>query len=152
MAIGSFELDLDCADIEDGSAHCTLKTNTNMETTVSAKSLPADAECSDNAKVYQSWQLEGWHRQYRLTPGAAVTPPPNDTGPSFTLRNVANGGVFECAPLANKSENVFSGVCAQATALASVSGSAAANTTATFQFDPVLDMLVISQSWECSPE
>jgi len=152
LATGSFKLDLSCAnDEEDDSTHCALKTGTNspslqVKTVPSAPRLAADAPCSENEKVYQSWQLENWRRQYRLTPGDIDSPPTDDTGPSFTLNNLANGGVFECAPAGNKTEGVFNGACKQATG-----AGAAANSTATFQFDPVFDMLTINQNWECGP-
>ncbi|KAI8946150.1 hypothetical protein F4801DRAFT_79975 [Xylaria longipes] len=152
MATGSFNLDLDCKNDEDGSAHCTLKSQTTspglqVNTVPGAPRLAANATCEDNAKVYQSWQLANWRRQYKLTPGDPVSPPPMDSGPSFTLLNQANGGVFECAPGNKTEENVFDGTCTQAGG-----ADAAENTEATFRFDPVLDMLFVTQSWNCGAE
>ncbi|KAI3319777.1 hypothetical protein HD806DRAFT_249653 [Xylariaceae sp. AK1471] len=150
LATGSFQLDLDCKSAEDESTHCALKSKTTnptlqVRTVPSAPRLPATAPCEDNAKVYQSWQLEDWHRQYRLTPGDTVTPPSMDSGPSFTLRNMANGGVFKCAPSGNKTEaDIFNGACTQTAGVGAI-----ANTIAAFQFDPALDMLAITQHWEC---
>ncbi|TGJ84869.1 hypothetical protein E0Z10_g3935 [Xylaria hypoxylon] len=152
MATGSFSLDLDCKTASDESAHCTLKSKTTspglqVKTVPGAPRLAANATCDDNAKVYQSWQLENWRRQYRLTPGVPVSPPPMDSGPSFTLRNIANGGVFECVPGNKTQDNIFDGACTQAAGSSTV-----ANAKASFQFDPVLDMLVITESWECGAE
>ncbi|KAI0542553.1 hypothetical protein GGR58DRAFT_497098 [Xylaria digitata] len=152
MATGSLNLDLDCKTSDDESTHCTLKSTTTspglqVNTVPGAPRLAANATCEDNAKVYQSWQLQNWRRQYKLTPGDPVTPPPMDSGPSFTLRNMANGGVFECTPGDKTKDNIFDGTCTR------VEGSAvAANSKASFRFDPVLDMLVITESWECGAE
>ncbi|KAI1122289.1 hypothetical protein F5Y10DRAFT_271253 [Nemania abortiva] len=150
MATGSFNLDLDCTNADDESTHCTMKSRTTslqVTTVPGAPRLAANASCEDNTKVYQSWQLENWHRQYKLTPGDPVTPPPMDSGPSFTLRNLANGGVFDCAPGNRTEDIVFDGVCTPA-----AGASAVENTKASFRFDPVLDMLVITQNWECGAE
>ncbi|KAI0402268.1 hypothetical protein F4802DRAFT_576522 [Xylaria palmicola] len=154
LATGSFKLDLDCQDAADASSHCTLKSKTTsaalqVRTTPSAPRLAANATCEDNARAYQSWQLEDWRRQYRLTPGSPVTAPPAaDSGPSFTLRNLANGGAFQCTPEVNKTaEGVFNGICTQPTA-AGVRA-AAASTRASFKFDPALDILVVTQNWDC---
>jgi hypothetical protein len=150
IATGSFKLDLDCQNAEDESTHCSLKSKTanptlQVSTVPSAPQLPATASCEDNAKAYQSWQLEDWHRQYRSAPGDITTPPAMDSGPSFTLRNMANGGVFKCAPSGNKTEaNIFDGACTQA-----AGAGALATTTAAFQFDPALDLLSVTQRWEC---
>ncbi|KAJ8124033.1 hypothetical protein ONZ43_g147 [Nemania bipapillata] len=118
-----------------------------VKTVTGAPRLATNASCEDNTKVYQSWQLENWRRQYKLTPGEPVTPPPMDSGPSFTLRNLANGGVFECVPGNKTDDNVFEGLCTQA-----ADTGALANTKASFRFDPVLDMLVVTQNWECGTE
>ncbi|KAJ2992200.1 hypothetical protein NUW58_g2244 [Xylaria curta] len=149
MATGSFNLDLDCKTADDESAHCTLKSKATspslqIKTIPAAPRLAANATCGDNEKVYQSWQLENWRRQYRLTPGNPVTPPPMDSGPAFTLRNMANGDVFECAPEKKTEENVFGGAC--------IHTSVSASTKASFRFDPALDLLVVTQSWECGAE
>ncbi|TRX90599.1 hypothetical protein FHL15_008572 [Xylaria flabelliformis] len=152
MATGSFNLDLDCKNDDDGSTHCTLKSATTTpalqaKTVPGAPRLAANATCEDNAKVYQSWQLENWHRQYKLTPGDPASPPQNDSGPSFSLHNLANGGVFECVPGKKTEENVFDGTCTQA-----AGANVAANTEATFRFDPVLDMLFVTQNWTCGAD
>ncbi|KAI0466782.1 hypothetical protein F4859DRAFT_496645 [Xylaria cf. heliscus] len=67
-----------------------------------------------------------------------------DSGPSFTLHNLANGGVFECAPGNKTEENIFDGTCTQV-----AGANVAADTEATFRFDPMLDMLFVTQSWSC---
>ncbi|KAI1742799.1 hypothetical protein F4680DRAFT_463765 [Xylaria scruposa] len=147
MATGSFLLDLDCKDDEDGT-HCTLKSATPPLQAKTVPGLPQLAEtCEDNAKVYQSWQLENWHREYKLAPGDPASPPSMDSGPSFTLHNLANGAVFECQPGNKTEENVFDGTCTQA-----AGANVAANTEATFRFDPVLDMLFITQKWDCGAD
>lgn len=153
IATGSFKLDLECKKTTaDQGAHCTLKSKTTtpalqVRTVPGSPRLAANATCRDNSKVYQSWQLENWYRQYKLTPGDPVTPPPSDSGPSFTLRNLANGGVFECTPGKKASDSSFHGTCTQA----AVAG-AAVHTTTSFRFDPVLDMLVVTQRWACGAE
>ncbi|KAI0104339.1 heterokaryon incompatibility protein-domain-containing protein [Nemania sp. FL0031] len=151
MATGSFNLDLDCKNADDESTHCTMKSKSSpglqVTTVPGAPRLAANASCEDNTKVYQSWQLENWHRQYKLTPGDPITPPPGDSGPSFTLRNLANGGVFDCAPGNKTEDNVFDGVCT-----AAAGANVATNTKASFRFDPILDMLVVTQKWECGAE
>ncbi|GAW27392.1 putative UPF0061 protein [Rosellinia necatrix] len=149
LATGSFKLDLACENDDDESVHCTLKTKTTgpslqVQTVPGVPSLPAGAPCEDNARVYQSWQLENWRRQYQLTPGDPVTPPPMDSGPSFKLRNLASGDAFECVPGNKTEDNVFDGLCTQA--------AAAASTRASFRFDPMLDILVVTQHWECGAE
>ncbi|KAI1810439.1 hypothetical protein GGS20DRAFT_594393 [Poronia punctata] len=154
MATGSFELGLNCTEDEDETTHCTLNTKTTspslqVKTVASPPRLSDNASCSDNGKVYQSWQVENWQRQYKLIPGDTESPPSEDTGPSFTLESLANGGVFECAPTVNVTETgVFDGACKQTTGVG-VGAGAAANSTAAFQFDPLLDILSITQDWEC---
>ncbi|KAI1169703.1 hypothetical protein F4777DRAFT_572179 [Nemania sp. FL0916] len=150
MAVGSFNLDLDCQDAGDESAHCTLKSKTlQVKTVPGTPQLAANATCQENAGVYQSWQLENWRRQYKLTPGNPSSLPAEDSGPSFTLRNLANGGVFACTPGTETEDNSFNGTCTQT---ARGRGLAVANTAASFRFDPVLDMLVVTQHWECGAE
>ncbi|KAK5625410.1 hypothetical protein RRF57_001126 [Xylaria bambusicola] len=150
MATGSFNLDLDCENADDESTHCALKTKTTspglqFKTVASAPRLGADATCGENAKVYQSWQLQNWQRQYMLTPGEPAIPPAMDSGPSFKLRNMANGGVFDCTPGNKTADGVFDGACAPA-------AGTAPNSKVSFRFDPVLDMLAVTQRWECGAE
>lgn len=152
MATGSFKLNLDCANDEDESIHCTMPSPTTtpalqVNTVPGAPRLSANATCDENAEVYQSWQLENWRRQYMLTPGDPVTPPPMDSGPSFTLRSMANNDVFECAPGNATADGVFNGTCEAAEGTAGME-----STEASFRFDPALDMLVITQRWECGVE
>ncbi|KAI0432747.1 hypothetical protein F5Y09DRAFT_353053 [Xylaria sp. FL1042] len=152
MATGSFNLDLACENADDDSTHCALKSKTTgpslqVNTVPSVPRLATNATCQENAQVYQSWQLQNWRRQYMLTPGDPISPPAMDSGPSFTLRNMANGGMFDCTPGNKTQDNIFDGSCTQA-----ASTSMATNTKASFQFDPVLDMLAITQHWECGTE
>ncbi|KAJ8131733.1 hypothetical protein O1611_g1889 [Lasiodiplodia mahajangana] len=60
---------------------------------------------------------------------------------------MANGGVFDCTPGNKTEDNVFDGVCT-----AAAGANVATNTKASFRFDPVLDMLVVTQNWECGAE
>ncbi|KAI0813602.1 hypothetical protein GGR55DRAFT_635045 [Xylaria sp. FL0064] len=152
MATGSFNLDLDCASADDDGTHCALKSKTTgpglqVNTVPSAPGLASNATCQDNARVYQSWQLQNWRRQYMFTPGDLTSPPSMDSGPSFTLRNMANGGMFDCTPGNETEDNKFNGSCTQA-----ANTTMATNTKASFQFDPVLDMLVVTQHWDCGAE
>ncbi|KAI1300608.1 hypothetical protein F5Y03DRAFT_397085 [Xylaria venustula] len=152
MATGSFNLDLDCENATDESTSCTLKSSTTspglqVKTVPSAPRLALNSTCDENAKAYQSWQLDNWQRQYMLTPGDPITPPPMDSGPSFTLHNIANGDIFDCTPGSETKNNTFDGTCTQA-----AHSSMPTNTKASFHFDPVLDMLRITQNWECGAE
>lgn len=134
LAVGSVKLDaLDCTAAEEGSAVCMLPAGT--QPTLTTKGGPAHLEsgasCPARSETYQSWQLEQWVREYGLPPGS--TTPGSDTGPSFTLKNMANSDVFNCAPLAHEN-GTFAGNCEWAGA-----GNATDATTATFTFDPQLD-------------
>ncbi|KAI1258735.1 hypothetical protein F5Y18DRAFT_444019 [Xylariaceae sp. FL1019] len=147
MARGSVHLDLDCTTDTDNTTHCELRGNSTTASlsvsTKSVSSIGSNATCEDNSKAYQSWQLEDWHRQYELAPGSTTSSPSSDTGPSFTLRNLANNGVFNCTPSPEAAENVFQGNCTAAGA------SSPYVTSASFQFDPELDILSITERYTC---
>ncbi|KAH9987436.1 hypothetical protein F4779DRAFT_284989 [Xylariaceae sp. FL0662B] len=145
LATGSIHIDMDCATDDEGSETCILKgASDGSSLTVSTQGGPARVEagstCTDNSERYQSWQLENWLRQYERDPGSSSTL--SDTGPSFTLRNMANTDVFDCTTSGNEN-NTFDGTC---TPVAEESSTTA---TATFSFDPQLDMLIVTQSWDC---
>ena len=81
-----------------------------------------------------------------MSPGSAVpgstTPPPEDTGPSFVLRNMAGNDVFSCATSVKGNETVR-GAC-------NLTSGEESATTADFTFDPEYDMLTVTQHWACS--
>jgi hypothetical protein len=140
LATGSQFLDLNCT--TDATTHCVAKNDgprtsaISVNTTQAAAPLNATALCADNRARYQSWSLERWQRSYTLYPG--TTKEVNDTGPSFTLRNMANSDVFRCATTGKKGD-VFEGTC---------SGDAK-GTTAKFTFEPKGYFLTLTQSWSC---
>jgi len=157
-------LNLTCTAPKEGvQSHCTLAGNTNRPSqsvlTVSTAQIAAPASngsaaatCADGVKAYQSWQVERWSRQYDLQAGSwagpgSTAPPAGDSGPSFTLRSLAGGrDVFDCKP-SGRTNGTWVGACAPATA---GNGTAAATTSASFKFDPRLDILTLSQRWNCS--
>ncbi|KAI1386027.1 uncharacterized protein F4822DRAFT_360675 [Hypoxylon trugodes] len=141
LATGSVQLDLDCTDSAEDGSSCTLKGNGQDITTKGSPARLAADSCTDNSQRYQSWQLENWQRQYEAIPGSTAGPQ-SDTGPSFVLRNMANTDVFNCSPSGNQN-STFEGTC-----LATAEGSS--TTSATFSFDPKIDVLIINQHWNCS--
>ncbi|KAI0599617.1 hypothetical protein F4775DRAFT_119142 [Biscogniauxia sp. FL1348] len=154
LATGSIHLDMNCA-VADGPTSCTLQsddaaTSPSFNTTSSPPPLEAGSACTDNSDRYQSWQLENWQRQYELVPGSSASSPSgtSDTGPSFTLRNMANSDVFKCSASEDGSGNTFDGTCTSG-----AEGDATnttTTTTATFLFDSQLDILKVTQTWNCS--
>ncbi|KAI2607819.1 hypothetical protein GGR54DRAFT_652070 [Hypoxylon sp. NC1633] len=140
LATGSVNLDLNCTTTAEGSDSCMLTSDgLSIVTTGGPTHLVADS-CTDNSESYQSWQVEDWQRQYEMVPGSST--PDSDTGPSFTLRNMANTDVFSCSP--SRSQNgTFEGVCESATA-------GSLTSTAIFHFDSRISVLIITQSWNCS--
>ena len=141
MATGSITLNMDCSPV-DGLTHCTPTNGTrfSISTKASPARLDTTAECAENTKRYQSWQIEKWSRQYERPAGSSGDPVA-DSGPSFTLRNMANSDVFSCTPSPNASGG-FDGVC-------KTNGTENASSSAKFVFDPKLDMLTVTQSWKC---
>ncbi|KAI1762691.1 hypothetical protein GGR53DRAFT_532229 [Hypoxylon sp. FL1150] len=142
LAIGSAPLDLACAATTDGPESCTL--NAAAKPSITTQGRPAHAStgtgCADDAGLYQSWQLESWVRKYKMAAGTQT--PSEDSGPAFTLRNMANSDVFACAPGA---DSAYRGDCAWAG-----EGESAPATTATFEFDSERDLLTITQTWICN--
>ncbi|XXH00581.1 hypothetical protein Hte_006929 [Hypoxylon texense] len=163
LAIGSTQLDLSCASASASAAGtaaeaCVLNPAAPApKATITTRGGPAHGSspggaCADDASPspYQSWQLEQWTRRYTLAPGTKT--PSADTGPAFTLRNMANSDVFACAPAPaagpdadSGSGSAFRGSCAWAG-----EGNSTAATTAVFTFDPETDLLTITQTWICS--
>ncbi|KAK0710276.1 hypothetical protein B0T26DRAFT_787726 [Lasiosphaeria miniovina] len=154
LATGSLSLDFNCT-TADGSSFCvpkststgdrpTLRVSTTLRTTVGGGAATTPTSCQAGAKTYQSWRLDKWLRQYQMAPGSSAPdstrPLPADTGPSFALTNLADGSAFSCAPSGQKN-GTFEGTCKSA--------AAATGTTAAFTFDPVLNMVQVSQHWDC---
>ena len=100
--------------------------------------------CADSSSTEHSWKVEKWLRKYELAPGSSSTGSPvplkSDTGPSFSLRSLANGLVYDCASAGQK-EGVFEGSCKPSTA---------SEASASFTFDPRLNILKVSEQWTCS--
>ncbi|KAK7755744.1 hypothetical protein SLS62_002357 [Diatrype stigma] len=152
LATGTLQLAMDCATSdEDGSTSCTLTSDTaarNFTTQGSPAPQEPGAGCADASETYQSWELEGWARQYELPPGSAPSDPPkSDTGPSFTLRSMASADVFDCAAASEgaggeEEDDTFAGVCTAA-------GEGETASTAEFSFDRELNLLTVTQHWEC---
>ncbi|KAI1505990.1 hypothetical protein F5X99DRAFT_427863 [Biscogniauxia marginata] len=154
LATGFIHFDMNCTEETDDSTSCMLPTyNDTSSLVITTKAAPArldaGSDCADNSERYQSWQLENWIRQYELDPGylssSPATASPSDTGPSFTLRNMANTDIFDCSTSANQSNSTFDGTCKS-----EIEGDSASTTMATFRFDTELDILMITQTWNCS--
>ena len=158
MAIGSIKLNVNCTTAGAGTqSHCVLANNDNRPsqsvlnvTTTQAPGRLADtAACADNAKQYQSWQVERWTRSYELAAGAwagpgSIAPPAGDSGPTFTLRSMGNHDVFDCKP-SGKENGTFVGSC-----ISGGNATTTAATSASFKFDPRLDILTVTQRWSCN--
>ncbi|KAI1097559.1 hypothetical protein F4804DRAFT_167063 [Jackrogersella minutella] len=142
LATGSVQLDMDCTTNADGSNSCMLNGEGLAVTTTGAPAHSEADSCADNSQSYQSWQLENWQRQYEMVPGAPSATPESDTGPSFTLRNMANTDVFNCSTSGNQN-STFDGTCRSA-------AEHNPTTTASFRFDTQRDILTITQHWNCS--
>lgn len=142
------KLDMNCTTAE-GTGYCVpTSTSTGgrptlrIDTTATPAPLDSSSACTDNSKRYQSWQIEKWLRTFEMDPASlppgSGTPPPSDTGPSFTLKSMANSDVFSCTTSGRQS-STFEGSCK----------SNSTTTTAKFLFDPKLDYLTITQNWNC---
>ncbi|KAI2631580.1 hypothetical protein GGS26DRAFT_100816 [Hypomontagnella submonticulosa] len=141
LATGSVHLDMDCATNTDNSTSCMLKGDGASITTTGALARAQTDTCEDNTQRYQSWQLENWRRKYEMVPGSPDATPLTDSGPSFTLRNMANTDVFNCSTNGNQRETI-DGTC-QLTSEGNIT------TIAWFRFEPRRDVIVISQRWYC---
>ncbi|KAI5863553.1 hypothetical protein GGS23DRAFT_539438 [Durotheca rogersii] len=141
LATGSLVLGMGCTTTEESGTSCALNETSPAITTKGSRAhLGAGSSCADNSKTYQSWQLEEWHRQYILAPGSTASPS-SDTGPSFTLRNMANADVFDCSPSTNQNDT-FEGTCKSR-------AEGSSTTAAAFRFERSLGILTITQSWDC---
>lgn len=135
-----------CATTEGGGEACALVPSDSMGFTTKGGQTPQEpgSGCPENAGIYQSWQLEKWKRQYELPPGSSSSVPPKaDTGPDFVLRNMRNRGAdtFACTTSGEVEDDRFTGTCAAA--------DTASASTAEFIFDRTLDMLTVTQHWQC---
>ena len=151
LATGVINLSINCTTAADGTKICS-QNNTPSKPTITTNIattslLGANSTCTDNQKRYQSWELEKWFRKYEMDPGSdsGVAAPPTDPGPSFMLRSMANSDTFNCSSSALQ-KNIFSGTCN----LVGAGSTATPTTTASFLFDTELDMLTITQHWNCS--
>ncbi|KAK3303752.1 uncharacterized protein B0T15DRAFT_577029 [Chaetomium strumarium] len=147
LATGSINLDLNCTTAED-SSFCVLKGTAggarpalSITTKLASTASNTTATCAETAKKYQSWKLEHWLRKIEMEPGSSPTSPKvvSDTGPSFSLRNLADGGQLSCTP-SGQSNGTIAGAC---------QASSGTGTSANFTFDTKLNMLEISQQWKC---
>lgn len=152
LATGVLTLDLDCRNnpTTDGTSYCAPKTTStgarpslSFNTTLGPTPLAPSATCIDNKKRYQSWRLEKWLRQYQMAPASeapgSTSTPPSDTGPSFTLTSMVNNEVFKCTTL-GKQSSAFTGLC---------ESPASESTQISFEFDPELNILTVSQYFNC---
>ncbi len=147
LATGSINLDFNCTTADDNS-YCVPKSTAagarptlNINTKLVSAAINATTTCLDSSKQYQSWKVEQWLRRIEMEPGSSPSDPKlaSDTGPSFTLRSVASGSLFSCTN-SGKQNGTFDGAC---------QSSATAPATK-FSFDPKLNILKISEHWQCS--
>lgn len=132
MATGSTPIEVEC----EGSSCFSKAERINLETKQEDSALAAGAACADNRKRSQSWVVENYARTFsRADSRQPITA---DSGPAFTLRNLANGDVFNCTSTAGPG----AGKC--------VGGGSSSSTTAKFHFDTQRDHLTVSQHWTCA--
>lgn len=124
-------MDLDCPkDYGDNEVCFTKEDQYKFNSKLQASISSPTSACPESASKFQSWRVENYTRTFTDDTAA-------DTGPSFTLRNVATGDTFEC------SGSNAEGAC-------KLGGTSTANSPAAkFTFDPVLAMLTVTQSWVC---
>ena len=138
---------MDCATAEEGNEICALVPSDSMGFTTKGGPTPQEpgSGCPDTSESYQSWQLEQWERQYELPPGSSSSDPSKaDTGPKFVLKNMRNragADSFACASSGDVEDEKFTGTCTAA--------DEASASTADFVFDRKLNMLTVTQHWEC---
>jgi hypothetical protein len=148
--VGSVDLSLECTSTG-GTSHCVVSStdggahpNLRINTALLPGLLNTYAACNDNSEAYQSWWLENWLWRHELAPGSLplglANPPPSDTGPSFTLRSIANNDVFSCVTSVRQN-NTFDGACKAAIGSSSIATE--------FRFDSELNILTIYERWDC---
>ncbi|KAK4186207.1 hypothetical protein QBC35DRAFT_516406 [Podospora australis] len=147
LATGTVSLaDLECGQTDDKSEYCIPKPTTSgarPDLHISTKLAPAPVDtsssCDEISKRYQSWRLEKWHRQFELVPGTYDPKAETDTGPSFSVENLATDAVLSCVTTGRQTGGVFEGQCK------TESGSSVGS----FTFDPKLHLLSVEQKWDC---
>jgi len=144
IATGSVALDVECnnADANVQERCLTKAESVILETHQEPASLAASAACADNSKRFQSWRIENFTRQYDQLENTAEMvgsiSRAADSGPTFTLQNMANDDIFSCT---SGPEGV-EGTC-------TLSSRSTTTTTTKFRFDAILGMLTITQNWAC---
>jgi hypothetical protein len=146
LATGIMPLNMDCVTTEDGSQTCTLVPSNSMGFTTKGGPTPQEpsSSCPNSADTRQSWQVEEWKRQYVLPPGSPSSDPPkDDTGPDFVLRNMRNKAAdsFNCTNTGTVEDEIFAGTC--------VAADQSSVSAAGFVFDRKLNMLTVTQHWQC---
>ena len=130
VATGTTQLEVEC----EGSSCFSKSDRVNMQTKQEESPLAAGASCADNQKRSQSWLIEHYTRSFEREDG--IGPLKADSGPAFTLRNLANSEVFNCTSVAGPGEGKCVG--------------ASASTTAKFHFDAKRDHLTVTQHFNCA--
>ncbi|KAK2603300.1 hypothetical protein N8I77_009766 [Diaporthe amygdali] len=146
LATGILPLNMNCATTAEGSETCALVPSDSKGFTTKGGPTPQEpgSVCPGTADSYQSWQVEQWKRQYEWPPGSSLSDPPKaDTGPAFVLRNMRTREAesFSCTNSGKIEDEKFTGTC--------VAADQASLSTAEFVFDRKLDMLTITQHWQC---
>lgn len=146
LATGTVPLNMNCVTTEGGSQTCTLVHSDSMGFITKGGPTPQEPgrSCPNSADTYQSWQVEEWKRQYVLPPGSSPSDPPkDDTGPDFVLRNMRNKAAdsFNCMNTGKVQDEKFTGTC--------VAADEASVSAADFVFDRKLNMLTVTQHWQC---
>ncbi|KAK4448698.1 hypothetical protein QBC34DRAFT_426138 [Podospora aff. communis PSN243] len=147
-ASGFLAIDFECAE-RDGADYCIPKltaagTRPSLRIGTSYVSAAQGLSCAANTTSRQSWRVEDWLRRYEMAPGTSVPGAPlrSDTGPSFTLRNLAANATFSCATTQQKN-NTFEGSCKP------TGTNASAGAGAQFNFDSRLNILKFSEHRDC---
>ena len=153
MAMGSANFSVECALDSDGQTRCSSWTwglasfwdggpfpLPNI-TTTQVRSGPEQGSCPGPKAAYYAWQVEGWRHRYGLdAPANGVYDAAKDPGPSFKLNAQVTGETFTCQN-SNRRNGMYEGGCKR--------GSDFSRTTASFRFDPVNDILTVTQRWDC---
>jgi hypothetical protein len=140
VAGGSTVLALDCTGDAGAETQCfTKEDRITLDTKPEAAPLATTASCADNQARVQSWRVEDFKRKYDVPEGGnSESTPLSHTGPEFKLRNMANGGLFDCKPGETKGM-VVEGTCK-------------GDGEAGFSFDMKLGTLVVKQKYDCGFE
>ncbi|KAK5655223.1 hypothetical protein OQA88_6122 [Cercophora sp. LCS_1] len=149
IASGVLHADFECA-TQDGANFCFpsvtatgARPDLRISTHAGPSPLDATLSCAENTKRYQSWRVEGWKREFQMTPGTAAPdkPLPLDSGPTFTLRSVSNNATSSCTTV-TRTNGVFEGAC-------KIGKPLGWKQETSFTFDPKLNVLELSQLSAC---